>query len=217
MWILFAFLAPALYAVAEIFDEYLANRGLKNINSLIFTASVLNFVFVPILFLIQKPEVPSINFLLPIIGLALTNLLYQYPYYKSLTIEDTSVVSAFFSFGKIIIPIFAFLFVGEILEFKQYIGIGIIIFGNIILALHRSKKKLHLSKAFYLILLASVILAIEGILFKYIFESGLNWSTAVGGQLIASGVLGTTTLLLFKKTRNKIKKDFSFITGKIQI
>ena len=217
MWILFAFLAPALYAVAEIFDEYLANRGLKNINSLIFTASVLNFVFVPILFLIQKPEVPSINFLLPIIGLALTNLLYQYPYYKSLTIEDTSVVSAFFSFGKIIIPIFAFLFVGEILEFKQYIGIGIIIFGNIILALHRSKKKLHLSKAFYLILLASVILAIEGILFKYIFESGLNWSTAVGGQLIASGVLGTTTLLLFKKTRHQIKEDASRIKGSIKI
>ena len=128
MWILFAFLAPALYAVAEIFDEYLTNRGLKNINSLIFTASLLNFAFIPILFLIQKPEIPSSNFFLPILGLALTNLLYQYPYYKSLKIEDTSVVSAFFSFGKIIIPIFAFLFVGEILQFKEYVGIGIIIF-----------------------------------------------------------------------------------------
>jgi len=218
MWILFAFLAPALYAVAEIFDEYLSNRGFKNISSLIFFACLLNFAFLPILFFIQRPTMPPIHLIWPIVGVALTNILYLYPYYKSLKIEDTSVVSAFFSFGKIIIPVFAFIFVGEILQLREYVGIGIIIVGNILLALHikkksifevfhLAKKKFQLSKAFYLILFASTLLAIEGILFKYMFEQGISWSTAVGGQLLISGFLGIFVLLAFPKTRQHIIKD----------
>lgn len=218
MWIFFAFLAPALYAVAEIFDEYLSNRGFKNISSLIFFASLLNFLFLPILFLIQRPEMPPLRLIWPIVGVALTNILYLYPYYKSLKIEDTSVVSAFFSLGKIIIPIFAFIFVGEILELREYIGIAIIIFGNVFLAFHIKKKsifdifrvtrkKFQLSKAFFLILFASTVLAIDGILFKYMFEQGINWSTAVGGQLLISGLLGIIILLSFSKTRKHIFED----------
>ncbi len=207
MWILFAFLAPALYAIAEIFDEYLSNRGFKNISSLIFFACLPNFLFVPVIFLIERPTMPSFHLLLPLIGVALTNLLYLYPYYKSLKIEDTSVVSAFFSFGKIIIPVFAFAFIGEILELREYIGIGIIIFGNVFLAFHTTKKKVKLSKAFYLIIFASTLLAIEGILFKYMFEQGMSWSTAIGGQLIISCFLGCSVLLLFKKSRKHILED----------
>lgn len=207
MWILFSFLAPALYAVAEIFDEYLSNRGFKNISSIIFFTCLLNFIFVPVLFLIQKPMVSSLYLIFPIVGVAITNLLYLYPYYKSLKIEDTSVVSGFFSFGKIIIPVFAFLFVGEILSFREYFGIGIIIIGNIILALHMSKKKIRLSKAFYLILFASTVLATEGILFKYMFENGVNWSAAVGGQLLISGVIGSVVLLSIRKTRRHIMEE----------
>ncbi|MDB5259088.1 MAG: hypothetical protein JWO73_296 [Candidatus Taylorbacteria bacterium] len=207
MWILFAFLAPALYAVGEIFDEYLSNQGFKNISSLIFFACLLNFIFIPVIFLIERPMLPPLHLIWPLIGVALTNLLYLYPYYKSLKIEDTSVVSAFFSFGKIIIPIFAFAFIGEVLQLREYVGIAIIILGNIFLAFHATKKKLTLSKAFYLIIFASTLLAIEGILFKYMFEQGMNWSTAVGGQLLISGVLGCTTLLLFKKSRTRIMED----------
>ncbi len=207
MWIFLAFLAPAMYAVAEIFDEYLSNRGFKNLSALVFFSCILNFIFIPFLFLVQKPVFPSWNLLWPLIGVALTNLLYLYPYYKSLKIEDTSVVSAFFSFGKIIIPIFAFIFVGEILSIREYIGIGIIILGNVVLALHMTGKKIRLSKAFYMILFASTLLAIEGILFKYMFEQGVNWSMAVGGQLLISCVLGCATLLAFRRTRRHIMEE----------
>lgn len=217
MWIIFAFLAPALYAIAEIFDEYLSNKGFKNISSIVFFACILNFVFVSFVFLIQKPVIPDLKLLWPLLGVALTNLLYLYPYYKSLKIEDTSVVSAFFSFGKIIIPIFAFLFVGEILNLREYIGIAIIILGNVFLAFHNVKHKFKLSKAFYLIIFASTLLAVEGILFKYMFEHGVNWSAAIGGQLIISGILGCVTLLLYKKSRSHImaeKANFR-ISGKL--
>ncbi len=204
MWILFAFLAPALYAVAEIFDGYLSNKGFKHISSVMFFACLLNFIFIPIIFIIQKPIIPSTDLFIPLIGAAITDLLYMYPYYKSLKIEDTSIVSAFFSFGKIIIPIFAFVFIGEVLSLREYVGIAIIIFGNVALAFHSTKKKLKLSRAFYLIIFSSVVLAIQGILFKYMFEQGMNWSTAVGGQLLITCFLGCFIMLIIKKTRNQI-------------
>lgn len=207
MWILFAFLAPALYGVAEIFDEYLSNRGFKHITPLIFFASLLNFLFVPVVFLLEKPVVPSAGLIWPLIGIACANLLYLYPYYKSLKIEDTSIVSAFFSLGKIIIPVFAFFFVGEILSLREYVGIGIIIAGNVFLALHISKKKFRISSAFYLILFASTVLAFEGILIKYLFEHGVNWSAAIGFQLLISGVLGSGILFFHKKTRRYIAQE----------
>ncbi len=204
MWIFFAFLAPALYAVAEILDEYLSNRLFKRITSVIFLAMLLNFIFVPVLFIIQRPVLPSFHLIWPLIGVGLTNLLYLFPYYKSLKIEDTSIVSAFFSIGKIIIPIFAFFFIGEILSYREYLGIAVIIFGNILLAFHSKKGKLKLSKAFYLIILASTILAIDGILYKYMFEQGMNWSTAIGGQLIVSGIVGCAFFLLNPVTRKEL-------------
>lgn len=207
MWIFFAFLAPALYAVAEIFDEYLSNHGFKNIAPLIFFASLCNFVFVPILFIIQRPELPPINMVWPLIGIGLTNILYLYPYYKSLKIEDTSVVSAFFSFGKIIIPVFAFVFIGEVLELREYIGIGVIILGNVLLAFRGKIKSLRLSKAFYLIILASTILAIDGILYKYLFENGVSWSTAIGGQLIFSGIIGCVFIFSVPRLRKQLKQE----------
>ncbi len=207
MWIFFAFLAPALYGVAEIFDEYLSNRLFKKVTSVVFLALALNFVFVPILFLIQKPVLPSAHLIWPLIGIGLTNLLYMFPYYKSLKIEDTSIVSAFFSVGKIIIPIFAFVFIGEILSYREYIGIAVIIFGNVLLAFHTKKGKIKLSKAFYLITLASTILAIDGILYKYLFEHGVNWSTAIGGQLLISGILGCAFFLINPTTRKEIRSE----------
>jgi drug/metabolite transporter (DMT)-like permease len=217
MWVFFAFLAPALYAIAEIFDGYLSNRGFKNIAPLIFFASLMNFIFVAIIFTINKPIIPTGNLILPLIGVGLTNVLYLYPYYKSLKIEDTSIVSGFFSIGKIIIPILAFIFVGEVLSIKQYIGILIIILGNSFLALNTSNKKITFNKSFYLIILASTILSIEGILFKYMFEQGVDWSTAIGGQLLISGVIACTLLMLITKTRKQIFKERSNYRKSIKI
>ena len=149
---------------------------------------------------------PAQHLWLPIIGIGLTNILYLYPYYKALQIEDTSIVSAFFSLGKIIIPILAFIFVGEILSFKQYLGIGLIIFCNVLLGIHRYGKKVRMNRAIYLILFASTILAVEGVLFKYMFEQGIRIGTAVGGQLIITSALGVS-LLFFSRFRKHIKES----------
>ncbi len=207
MWIFFALLAPAFYGIAEIFDEYLSNKKFSSTISLTLYAGVFNIFFLPVIFLVAHPVFPAQILWLPLIGVGLTNVLYCFPYYKALQVEDTSVVSGFFSFGKILIPVFAFMFLKELLTPTQYLGIGVVILGNILLAFHKSKKNFKLSKAFFLIITASTILAIEGILFKYMFENGLTWGTAIAGQMVISSV--ASLLLLFSPRDSKlVKKDW---------
>jgi drug/metabolite transporter (DMT)-like permease len=212
MWIFFALLAPALYGIAEIFDEYLSNKKFNSTFSLIFYASIFNLVFVPFILILFPPSIPAKDLWVPLIFTGLTGILYCFPYYKALQLEDTSVVSAFFSFGKIIIPVFAFLFLGELLTPLQYIGLAVVILGNIVLGFHRSKKKIKISKAFFLIVLASTILALGDIVLKYMFEKGISWATVMSGQLLISSFF-SIFFLLARDGRNIIKKDWTNFTG----
>lgn len=207
MWILFAFLTPALFAASELLDGYLSNKKFKSVISLVFFASITNLLFVPIVFSIESPNFSNSRLILPLIGVGLTNVLYLYPYYKALQIEDTSVVAAFFSIGKIITPILAFLILNEELSILQYLGLGLVIMANFFLAIKYGRVKVEIKKSFLLIAAASVILAFEGILFKYMFEIGLKWSTAVGGQLIATFIIA---LLIFSIRRFRMQIQMEF-------
>ncbi len=61
-------------------------------------------------------------------------------------------------------------------------------------------------------MLAGFITAVEGVLFKYMFEQGMGWSTAVGGQLVISTIF-SFFLLFSVKARKNIRDDWSKFTG----
>ena len=131
MWLLFAFLSPAFYAIAEVFDNFLVNKEFKHPLTLVFYSSLFNLIFIPALFLIQRPELPPLGTLPIFIMLGLVGVGYLFPYYKGLKIEDTSIVVSFFAIGRIFVPVLAYLFVGEILNLQQYAGIFLIIISSI--------------------------------------------------------------------------------------
>ena len=202
MWLIFAFLAPALYAIAEIFDNFLANKEFRHPLTMVFYSSVFNLIFVPILFLFQPADFPPVHTIPIFTLLGLVNIGYLYPYYKGLKSDDTSVVVSFFAIGRIFIPVLAFLIVGEVLELQQYIGIIIVIISVVSLATHHAGKRLRLSKAAGYITFAAFLLAFEGVFFKMLFEQGVGVSTAVGGQALISLFLALFIPLSFKARRD---------------
>jgi drug/metabolite transporter (DMT)-like permease len=203
MWLFFAFAAPALYAVAEIVDNYLSNRLFKNPWTIVFYASLFNLLFLPVLFYAERPVMPSASLIPIILVLGFINFGYLYPYYKGLQNDDTSVVSAFFGIGRIFIPILAFLIVGEVLSPAQYVGVALIIISSVLLSFHKRHAKLLFSKSFWYIGLAAFMLSFEGVLLKYLFNHGVNYSTAVGGELIVS-TLFALPLILFPAVRKDL-------------
>lgn len=208
MWLFFAFATPFLWAFAMTIDGFLANRRFGHPMTLAFYASTFgNLAFLPFVFIIQRPALPSAELFPVILLLGAINVGYLYPYYKGLQEADTSIVSALFSIGRIFIPILAFFIVGEKLGVVQYAGIMLVIASCTLLSLERSLSRLRLNRAFWYIALAAFITAFEGVLYKYLFDRGVFWSTAVGGQYIASLVL-VLFVLFHGATRADIAANF---------
>lgn len=204
MWLLYAFLAPAFYAIAEILDEFLVNKKFNHLFTVVFYTSLFNLIFIPILFAFSPPTLPPLHTIPIFLALGLVGIGYLYPYYRGLQSDDTSVATSFFAIGRVFVPILAFLIVGEVLNFQQYVGIGLIIISVIALGLHRSRKKFRFSKALWYIGWAAFMLAFEGVFLKFLFDQGVSVSTAVGGEAIIGLVLGVS-LLIFGKIRTDIR------------
>jgi len=195
MWLLFALLAPAFYGGSNIFDTFLANRKFRNPFTLVFYTSLFNLAFIALLFVLQRPTIPTTEVIPIFLLLGFINVGYLYPYYRALQNDDTSVVVAFFGLGRIFIPILAFFIVGEVLASTQYVGIALIIAGVMALSVRREHARFLLSKAAGYMTLAAFVMAFEGVLLKYLFEHGVNFSAALGGEMIVSLLLAMFFLI----------------------
>lgn len=175
MWIVIAFISPMLYGFANVLDNYLSNKLFKSVWTLTFYSTLFNILFLPLVLLVEIPGLPPVHLLPFFFLIALIEVVYLYPYYKALQSDDTSVVSSLFSLGSIFVPIFAFFLVGEVLTVTQYLGFFIIILGSAALTLN-NHQRLRFNTAFFYMLVCSMLLALEAVMYKYLFEN-VSWST----------------------------------------
>src|SRR3989338_6817845 len=200
-WLIIAFISPIFHGFASVLDNHLSNNLFKNTWTLTFYSVCFNSFFLPIVFFIDTPKFPSISLLPFFFLIGLIEVLYLYPYYKALQSDDTSVVSSLFSLGKIFVPLFAFLFIGEVLELTQYLGFFIIILGSATLTLN-NQGTLHLNKSFFYMLICSILLAIEAVTYKHLFEN-VSWGTGFFWPTLFSTML-VLPFLLVPKLRREI-------------
>lgn len=216
MWLLFAFMAPMFYGVANVFDNFLINKNFRNPATLAFYASLFSVIFVPLLLFFYKLSFPPIKLLPIFLLLGTINVAYLYPYYKGLQSDDTSIAVSFFSLGRIFIPFSAFFIVGEKLSLEEYVGIALILIGSILLSIKGSIKDIKLSKALFYILLSAFIISFEGVLLKYLFNHGVSVGVGVAGEMIASSIF-VLLFLFHKETRIDIQSNFSAFKQKIPV
>jgi len=213
-WILIAFISPILHGFANVLDNYLTNKLFKSVWTLTFYSTFFNILFLPLVFFIEIPGLPPISLLPFFFLVAVIEVLYLYPYYKALQNDDTSVVSSLFSLGKIFVPVFAFLFVGEVLTITQYLGFFIIILGSAALTLN-DYRTLRFNKSFFYMLVCSILLAIEAVVYKYLFEN-VSWSTGfVWTTLFSSAII--FCFLLVPKLRKDIRAQTSDLKRNVPI
>lgn len=203
-WILIAFIGPICHGFANVLDNYLTNKIFKSVWTLAFYSAFFNILFLPLIFIIQIPGIPPASAVPFLLIVGVIDVLYLFPYYKALQNDDTSVISALFSVGKIFVPIFAFLLVGEKLQFTQYLGFLIIVLGSVSLTLN-NHGGIRLNKSFFYMLLCSILLAVEAVVYKYIFEN-IGWSTGFAWAMPIS-TLVVLGFLFVPKIRRDIFKN----------
>ena len=198
MFVLFiAFLAPFWYAFANIIECKLSNNILKKPIVMVFYISLMNTLFLPLLLVFGAPELVSWDVLGFYFLLAVIDVLYLFPYYKALKEIDTSIVSSLFSLGQISIPVLTYFILDEKLRSVQYVGFSVIIGASVILSIN-DFRGFKINRAFYYMVLVSLLRAIYVVIEKYIFIKNDNWINMIIPFLF----------LLHKKTYKGIKKSF---------
>lgn len=215
-WIIFSLIAPALWAITNLFDSKLRNSYIKDeyvLTSFAGFAGLLAFLFAPI----YGFSFPGI--LLFIISM-IAGVLYIYtmiPYFKALSIEDASTVIALWYISPILIPFFARFFLNENLLFIQYLGFALILTGGLLISIKRNVfKKIHVSKALFMMLASGIMLDIYYLLEKYIYQNQPFWNGFLWIRI--GNFVGALTILSIPKYRKsfiKIKNHLNFKSFKL--
>ena len=187
IWIAIALFATVLFGIGNVLDNHLAARHFKDPWTLVFFITLLGAVFLPLVFLLDRPGLPPLRLLPWFILLAGTEVFYLYPYYKALQAEDTSVVASLFTLVKIFIPLLAFLIVGESLRITQYLGFFVIVLCGGLLAADR-KQAFRLNRSFFLMALSSLLISLNAVLYKFIFND-VGWGTGFFWTVLFSIVI----------------------------
>ena len=108
MLLLIAFLSPFFEALSDVIESLLSNKTFKHQTTMIFYVSMMNFVFLPLIFLLGTPSVPVKESLWFYLILAIIDVTYLYPFYSAMKVIDTSIVSALFALGEVIVPILSY-------------------------------------------------------------------------------------------------------------
>ena len=200
--ILLALLVPVLHAWANIIDSDFSNKIFKRLASIIFFSELVGLVFLPIIIIISPPTFISLKIASVLFICAAIEIFYLFPYYWSFREADTSIVTSLFSFDKIFVPVLAFFLVGERLSVIQYAGLFIIVLSTVLLTFNSRKHKIN--RALYFMFFVSLILAIESVLYKFVFDQGVSWGTAIIWTSAMQFAIASL-IMLFPKNR----ADFS--------
>ncbi len=202
-WLLIAFLAPLLWAVSTFIDKALLNKYFKGKIGALIIYSCLIGLPVALLIFLFKPEVINLDFKTALLVILNSGfyILYLFPYLYALKGEDTSAVSPIFQIIPVFTFILAFFILGEILSNLQVLGGILIIAGAIGISSNFKGRKIHIKKKVLgLMLLASLLIAINRVLFKF-FAIELDFWTTSFWQYLGFFLLGLILLIFVKKYR----------------
>lgn len=199
-WFFIALGAPFLWALVNIADQYLISKysdrekehssgGLVLFSSLIgICIAAIIYLFVDNVFIVSNNDI----LILVLTGFLTVTWIILYLY--ALEVEEVSNVAPWFLTVPMFGYIFGYIFLGETLATNQIIGAIITIIGMILISIDFSgeKKRIKYKPAIYM-LIACVLVALSGILFKYVTVENNFWVSSFWEY----AGLGLTGLVLY--------------------
>lgn len=175
LWAFYSFLAALLWATASLLDKYVLSKWVKKpiVSTMIFGVIGL-IASVLIYFTRGYSEMSSANIFLSFIA-GLSYVLATILYFEAVKIEEISRISALAYFSQLFITIFAAVFLKEIFTSTIYAGILLLLIGAILIS-SKDIMKIRPCKAFWLMILSSVMIAIVAVLTKYLLGYADFWT-----------------------------------------
>ena len=173
MWILVAMAAPILFSASSFIDKYLLSKYFKKggaAGALMIFSAFIGLFLLPVIYLIQ----PSAVQIAPYAALVIifNGFLYVFslvPYLYALEKSESSIVIPLFQLIPVFTYILGYLFLGEVLSFKQIIASLLIIFGAFGLSFDYGSKGLIFKKRVLgLMVFSCLLVSFNVVIFKAI-------------------------------------------------
>ena len=216
-WFILALIASILWAVVVIVDKFILTHYIKDAVSyqVFLTLAMLPFLIFLLPFTSHNTNSPTPTILpVIIILLGVTMGLVYVLYNKALLIEEVSRVTPLFYLSPLFVLLFSFMFIGEGLSLRRYVGIGLMVFSaiSVSVSLRRRNRDSHrqshshslhivLSPALLMILVLDIMNAGKDVISKLIL-SHLDYLSYLFWFLLGN-IAGRPFLLLIPHNREK--------------
>ena len=190
-WISVAVAVPIFYALDSVLDVFFVGKNIYRdpVHATVISGLFSSLYLIALLFEFQQFEMPEPIILAACVANGMFYIVHVYFYFKVLfNLNDASNLECFLGFSVILVPAFAFIFLGEKLTEFQYIGIGISLVGVICLFIinitKNSFKKTSIAMC-YAVIILSLTFVIQDKIYQHVnFYTGLILFLA--GQIVAS-------------------------------
>ncbi|MFN4181274.1 MAG: EamA family transporter [Candidatus Paceibacteria bacterium] len=208
IWALYAIGASFLWSLVNISDQYLVSRystGRHTSGALVLFSSLIGVVIaLPMLFWVPGVFDASLTDIVLLLIAGSMSAVWIIFYLYSMEIEDVSAVVPWFLTVPVLGYVLGFLFLGERLSFEEQIGSLIILLGLTILSFDFSKAtkiKLKTGVMFYMFL-ACLLIAIQGIIFKYVTVVENFWVSSFW-EYVGLGLAGVSLYVTVPQYRRE--------------
>ena len=174
-WVLLSILAAFLWALVNVFDKYAITKLVKHPYTPVMVVSTIGLIASILVYLFHGYAVLSWTQLLLAFLAGLFYLGMDVFYFYAIRLDEISKLVPLFYLTPLFILVLAALSLSEVFTTQKYAGIFLLVFGAMLLSM---KKGLNFSlgKAFWLMILSCISLAISQVLMKYLLHTVDYWT-----------------------------------------
>jgi len=217
-WFFIALCAPLLLACANHNDKFLLSRYLeeRNIGSIVIFSSLFSGVGIPIVLFIQ-PDVYDVSFVQgsAVVTTGMLSVFALVCYLHALDLDEASFVIPFYQTVPIFAYVFGYFVLGETISPVQGLASFVIIVGALALSFEFGRRALRFKRnVVALMLTASLVSAINGVIFKLIAVHKGFWVSLFWG-FVGQVMAGLTLVVCVPRYRRDFLSLFKQQKGAI--
>lgn len=200
-WIVFALMAPAFWALNGVTAKILIDKKFDKPVPFGIFLCLIDLLYISAIYLIF-PISSMFPYILYAMLIAVLNFSSYMCYLSALKCEEASRVSSLAQMTPIFVAILSAIFLSEVLQPRQYVGIILIILASVIVSSKKIEGKRSMSKAFKFMIASSIIWASYNITTKYVLGFIDSWSF-IFWNILGTLLISSSTLLI-----PRVRKDF---------
>ena len=212
-WIFFVLISSFIWAITSFIDKIVISKGyVKSPYAYIVLNGLMNVLIVFFL--------PFFGFQPLTIMQLLSALLFGIfmsagiiAYYKAVEHDDISNIVILFQLEPVMILLFSFVFLGEVLTKSHLIGFVVILAAGLLVSYKKIEGKFKLGKVFYLMVISGVLISASYLSIKYLYNTTTFWNAFLWSRLANMCAM---LVLLVPSIRKECVSTFKRISIKVK-